>query len=156
MQVRVQRHLCFNFYVLVSQLPETEKNFSVKFFSTLFSVAPSATTTEAFCHNLANFYPYSNFEVARAWTEESSVLFIIYIVLLVVLSICLFVYPFFVCPFVGLFVPLCLSNCLPVCLFICPILFVHLSVHLSVCLPLYCLSTCLPFYLFVYPLCLST
>ena len=48
---------------------------------TLFSVAlcddhtPCPMSSAAFCHNLANFYPNSNFGIAKAWNEESSGLF---------------------------------------------------------------------------------
>ena len=50
---------------------------------TLYSVAlcdahtPCALSLAEFCHNLANFYPNSNFDIARAWNEEL-VLFIIW------------------------------------------------------------------------------
>ena len=36
------------------------------------------THTAALCHKLTNFYPNSNFKIARAWTKEFLVLFMIW------------------------------------------------------------------------------
>ena len=36
---------------------------------------PCATSPAAFCHNLANFDPDSNFDIAGAYTEDSLLLF---------------------------------------------------------------------------------
>ena len=49
----------------------------------IFSVAlcddhtPCATSPATFCHNLADFNPNLNFNIAEALAEESSVLFIV-------------------------------------------------------------------------------
>ena len=46
---------------------------------TLFSMAlcddhtPHAASLTAFCHNLANIYQNSNFDIAGAWTDKSLV-----------------------------------------------------------------------------------
>ena len=93
----VGRWKTFSIHGLVSELNSIHSTSKGKYFKqnlkffphkvfllTLFSLAlcddhtPHATSPAAFCHNLANFYPNSNFDIARAWTEESSVLFVIW------------------------------------------------------------------------------